>query len=228
MSKDRYIHLLEEFCRLSKLDAPARIAEGGAIEFDDIPFSLLYSEKINPGALLVYGEFGALPHGQEAEALRILLQQNLLRYDGDGGPAFSMSAAGKILSAHRLLLADAKAQQLADLLSDIAEKAKQWRKDYRIGTQPSSATPFRHQHRPARFAAAQPQQAFVKQDGSAIAAKRVRHGAPPPPITLRELEEGHESQARAGNVSGHIHETPTGLRMRASLSREIGKSVTPD
>lgn len=157
MSKDRYIRLIEEFSRLSKLDEPARIVQGGAVEFDGIPFSLLFSEKINPGALLVYGEFGALPPGQEDCALRILLRKNLLRYDGDGGPAFSISAAGKILSAHRLLLADATAQQLVDLLSDIAEKATQWRKDYRMGMQPTGATPTQRHRRPARFAAAQPQ-----------------------------------------------------------------------
>jgi hypothetical protein len=39
--------------------------QGGAIEIDEVPFSLLYSEKINPRAPLVYYEFGAPPSGQQ-------------------------------------------------------------------------------------------------------------------------------------------------------------------
>ncbi len=157
MSRDRYIRLIEEFCALTKLDEPARIMQGGAVEFDDIPFSLLYSDKINPGALLVYCEFGALPPGQDSDALRVLLQKNLLLFDGGGAPAFAMSGTGKILRAQRLMLADAKAQQLFDLLADIAEKAKQWRKDYRMGMPAQGAAPSQRHRRPARFAAAQPQ-----------------------------------------------------------------------
>lgn len=156
MSKDRFVRLIEEFCQLTKLDEPARIVQGGAIELDEVPFSLLYSEKINPRALLIYCEFGTPPSGHEAEACRILLEKNLFRYDGDGGPVFTMSTAGKILCAHRLLLADAKARQLYDLLSDMAEKAQQWRKDYRMGKQSSAGTPPQSHRRPVRFAAANP------------------------------------------------------------------------
>lgn len=67
------------------------------------------------------------------------------------------------------------------------------------------------------------QQTFVNQDDSGTAAKRVRHSANPPPVTLRELEDGHESQAHAGGAVKQIHETQAGLRMRASLSSEIGR-----
>ena len=156
MSQDRFVRLIVEFCQLTKLEDPARIVQGGAIELDDVPFSLLYSEKINPRALLLYCEFGVPPSGHEAEACRILLEKNLFRYDGDGGPAFTMSAAGKILCAHRLLLAHATALQLYDLLSDLAGKAQQWRKDYRMEKQSPAGTPHQSHRRPVRFAAANP------------------------------------------------------------------------
>lgn len=158
MSRDRYVRLIEEFCRLSQLDEPARITQGGAIEFDDVAFSLLFSEKINPGALLAYCEFGPLPSGHETEALRILMQKNLHRFDGDGGPAFSLSAAGNVISAHRLPLADARAQQLFDLLAGVADKAKQWRKNFRMNTQPPGSSSSQRARRPVRFEAARPQQ----------------------------------------------------------------------
>lgn len=157
MSKDRFVRLIEEFCQLTKLDEPARIVRGGAIELDEVSFSLLHSEKINPRVLLVYCEYGTPPSGHEAEACRILLEKNMFRYDGDGGPVFTMSAAGKILCAQRLLLADAKAQQLYDLLSGMAEKARQWRKDYRMGKQSLAGTSHHGSRRPVRFAAVLPQ-----------------------------------------------------------------------
>ena len=158
MSKDRYIRLIEEFCRLSKLDQPARIVEGGAVDFDGVPFSLLYSAKINPGALLIYCEFGTPPLGREADAYRILLQMNFSRYDGNGGQTFTLSpATGKILCASRLNLEQAKAQELHDLLAKIAEQAKQWRQEYRMGVQPLPDRALHHARRPGRFSNAGPQ-----------------------------------------------------------------------
>lgn len=250
MSRERYLYLIEEFCKLSKLAEPSRIVQGGAVEFDDTVFSLLYSEKINPAALLAYCEFGAPPAGQDAEALRLLLQKNLRSYDGDGGTVYSMSAAGKILAARRLLLPDANAQQLHDLLSDLANKAKLWRKDFRMGTQTAKAPP--PQPRPARIQLAwslhtpdsssrsplanqdmsdkevSTKPAIARQGDAEIAVKRVRHGTGTPPVKLSELEEEHESRARADATSGKLHETPGGVRLRASLSSEIIKPALPE
>lgn len=250
MSRDRYVHLIEEFCQSSKLGEPARVVQGGAIDFDDIPFSLLYSKKINPAALLIYGEFGTPPAGQEAEALRILLQKNLRSYDGDGGPAFTMSTSGKVLIAHRLPLSDASARQLHDLLSDLADKAKLWRKDFRLDKPATNATP--PQRRPVRIQMAwsqqspdslirpddghqdmldkrmNPKQGVARQGDVESVAKRVRHSTNPPPVKLSELEEEHESQAGAKATSGKLHETPAGVRMRAALSSEIGKPAIPE
>ncbi len=69
---------------------------------------------------------------------------------------------------------------------------------------------------------------FFPQGDADSAARRVRHSANPPPVALRELEDAHESQAPAGSAPGQIHETSAGLRMRASLSTEIGKPAPQD
>jgi len=158
LSQDRYIRLIEEFCRMSQLDQPARIVEGGAVEIDGISFSLLYSAKINPGALLIYCEFGAPPLGRETDAYRVLLQMNFARYDGKGGQTFTLSpATGKILCAYHLGLEQAKAQDLYDLLAKMAEQAKQWRQDYHMGVQALSERALHHARRPGRFSNTPPQ-----------------------------------------------------------------------
>jgi hypothetical protein len=145
LSKERYMRLIEDFCRLAQLDDPLRIIHGGPVEVGDVAFSLIYSEKINPDAVLIYCEYGTAPAAQETDAYRVLLQKNLAQYDGNGAPTFSLSAAtGRVLCANRLLLDRATPQELSKLLAAMADQAKRWRHDYRLNA---------HQHgqRPERF-----------------------------------------------------------------------------
>jgi hypothetical protein len=153
LNKERYIRLIEDFCRLSQLNDPLRIIDGGPVEVGDVSFSLLYSEKINPMVLLVYCEFGVPPAAREADAYRVLLQRNLTRYDGNGGPVFSLSGrTGRVLCANRLPLEHATAEQLNTLLSDMADQAQQWRADYGMGEADAAARDHVRSRRPARFA----------------------------------------------------------------------------
>jgi hypothetical protein len=124
-------HLIEDFCKLCGLDDPRRILDGGSIIVNEVVFSLVYSEKINPDLVFIYCDFGDVPLNRQADAYRALLEANLFLYTGTG-PAFTVSReTGRVLLADQYRL-DKKSnpEELQAVLVRLAAKALDWRTNH--------------------------------------------------------------------------------------------------
>jgi hypothetical protein len=130
VSKARYFELIDEFCLLRGVEEPQLIVEGGALNVNDVMFSLLHNVQIDEGLLFIYADFGELPLGRELQASVALLEANLFLYSG-AAPVFAISAeTGRVVMAEHRMLDQLDAQDLSDVLTSMAAKARQWRSDY--------------------------------------------------------------------------------------------------
>lgn len=129
MSRHRYLNLIEKFCELSQLGNPAAIMQGGPIEVNDIKFSLIHREKIDPDLMFIYCDFGAPPLGRDSDVYRVLLKQNLFFYKGSG-PVFAISPdTERVLLAQYEQLDEITPDGLLHRLSQLSIQAQLWRKD---------------------------------------------------------------------------------------------------
>jgi hypothetical protein len=133
-------YLIEGFCKFCGLDNPGRILDGGSIVVNEVTFSLIYSENINPELLFIYCDFGDAPLGRQSDAYRALLEANLYLYSGSG-PAFSISReTGRVVFADQYRLDNKSTpEELHAILVRLAEKAQAWRADHFLGKSPRGA-----------------------------------------------------------------------------------------
>ncbi len=131
MSKSRFIDLAHDFCSLAKLDQPALLMEGKAIEVDGIDFFLQYDEEYSPDHVMVYCDFGVPPSARLLQAYEALLETNMIIY-GANCPAFMLGPDKRVSFGYQCQLADIKAPQLMGIFLNLAEQARDWRTDYFI------------------------------------------------------------------------------------------------
>jgi hypothetical protein len=130
MNRGLFEQLVRDFCKLCGMEEPERILQGGPIAVDDIVFSLVYSETVNAERCFIYCDFGELPKGQEAPAMRALLEANLYLHTGSG-PVFAMSNdTGRVVAADHRRLSELKAADLRSALVKLADQAKLWRQHH--------------------------------------------------------------------------------------------------
>jgi hypothetical protein len=131
--QEKFRYLIEGFCKVCGLDNAGRILDGGSIIVNEVTFSLIYSENVNPELLFIYCDFGDPPVGREADAYRALLEANLYLYSGTG-PTFSISReTRRVLFADQLRLDKGTPEELHAILLRMADKAHAWRADYFLG-----------------------------------------------------------------------------------------------
>lgn len=129
MSRHRYVNLIEELCKVSRLSDPAAILQGGPIEVNNIKFSLIHSEKIDPDLMFIYCDFGDPPIGRDSDVYRALLKQNLFFYKGSG-PVFAISPdTGRVMLAQYERMDEITPDALLHRLSELSIQAQSWRKD---------------------------------------------------------------------------------------------------
>lgn len=129
MSRHRYASLIENLCKLSRLSNPAAIMQGGTIEVNDIKFSLIYSEKIDPDLMFIYCDFGDPPPGRNSDVYRLLLKQNLFFYKGSG-PVFAIAPdTERVLLAQYERLDEITPDALLHRLNQLSIQAQSWRSD---------------------------------------------------------------------------------------------------
>lgn len=127
MNRGLFEQLVRDFCRLCGMEEPERILQGGPIAVDDVVFSLVYSDAVNPDLCFIYCDFGELPAGKEAPAMKALLEANLYLHTGSG-PVFAVSAdSGRVVAADHRRVVDVKAADLRGALVKLSEQAKLWR-----------------------------------------------------------------------------------------------------
>jgi hypothetical protein len=133
VSHARYTKLIQDFCNANGLQEPERILRGGPIAVDDVTFSVIYSETVNPDVVFLYCDFGDVPVGREHEAYKALLQANLSLYNG-GGPSFAVSPeSGRVLLADACRIDGVTVEKLREHLVKLADQATEWRKDHFLG-----------------------------------------------------------------------------------------------
>ncbi|RJF92162.1 CesT family type III secretion system chaperone [Noviherbaspirillum saxi] len=139
MNQGQFTRLVEEFCKHCGLPEPERILHGGPIAVNDIVFSLIYSEEVNPDAIFAYADFGEAPRGSETDVFRTLLETNLSLYDGKG-PTFAISPeTGRVVLSACYVIADTPPDELRKHLVKMAEQAKAWRADPLFGSSKQDA-----------------------------------------------------------------------------------------
>lgn len=136
MNQD-YRHLIEGFCKLCNVDDPGRIMDGGSVVVNEVVFSLIHSENVNPAVVFIYCDFGDVPAGRAPGAYRMLLESNLYLYTGSG-PAFTVSReTGRVVLADQYPLNGKCApEDLREILVRLAAKAVEWRKTHYLQDAP--------------------------------------------------------------------------------------------
>jgi len=129
MSKELYVDLMTNFCKLVKLDGPEKIFEGNVIEIDGVDFYLGYNQETDPEIVVVYADFGTPAQERLLDAYEALLEANMAIY-GSNSPAFMLSPDKRVTLAYHYRLGQVSAEQLTMLLGTLAEQAKEWRKHY--------------------------------------------------------------------------------------------------
>lgn len=132
MSRNRFIDLVNEFCALAKLEQPALLVEGSAIQVDGVDFIIQYDEEQAPEHVLFYCDFGFPPQQRLLEAYEALLETNMVIY-GPSSPSFMLGPDKRVTFGYQSRLADVRAGDLMALFSNLAEQAKDWRGDYFLG-----------------------------------------------------------------------------------------------
>jgi hypothetical protein len=135
VSKITYFELIEAYCLLTDVKHPRMITDGGTLHINGVAFSLLHNEQIDETLLYIYADFGALPPGRELQASMALLEANLFLYSGST-PVFAIApGTERVVMAQVGSLAQLDAESLSALLTNMADKACQWRKDYFLDPQ---------------------------------------------------------------------------------------------
>lgn len=138
MSRSRFIDLANDFCALAKLDQPALLVEGNAIEVDGVDFFLQYDEEYSPDHVMVYCDFGVPPQEHLLAAYEALLETNMIIY-GANCPSFMLGPDKRVSFGYQCRLTDIRAPELMGVFLNLAGQAKDWRIDYFIEAEASIA-----------------------------------------------------------------------------------------
>lgn len=131
MSVSKYRELIDQLCALTLLPNPEAYYENAALAVGGVDFSLLYSEAEDAGNILIFCDAGSLPGKQQLEIVLRLLELNLQLYTGPNSPTFAYNAnTQRITLATALPVLRTDAQALLTLLTDLADMAQVWRKDF--------------------------------------------------------------------------------------------------
>ncbi|MEN3297715.1 MAG: hypothetical protein V7642_6968 [Burkholderiales bacterium] len=129
MSLSVFRDLTKSFCELTGLDDQSKMMDGGSIELNGVNFSFSYNPNINPASFTIYCDFGQAPPDRKAEVYEALLEANMYVHVGHF-PAFMIFEPTKhvLFATHRPL--SMSAQELCQLLIEIAEQARGWTQHY--------------------------------------------------------------------------------------------------
>lgn len=132
MSTPAYRSLINSFCSLTRLSNPHSLYEHTAVEFNGIDFTLLHQDTPSGGRILLHGDLGNLPAGDlaTAAAAQRLLEMNFHLFDGHAGPVFTLNPQSRrVTLGVNLPLPGLHAERLVELLAELADLARAWRRD---------------------------------------------------------------------------------------------------
>lgn len=129
--------LMAGVCKLLPISEPQRAIAGESIFIEDVMFTLIHDEKINPDRVFLFASFGPVPRQNGAKVLTALMKENHALFKGDG-PGFTVSpTTGKIVYARNLALATLQPADLASKMCFLARKGNEWRETKFLDVAPS-------------------------------------------------------------------------------------------
>jgi hypothetical protein len=126
-SKDIFQKLVTQYCKLIGLEDAGAVLNGRPILIDDIPVSLLYSEKQRPDSLIIYLELGHLPEKNRHGIERRLLEANTTLYLTSGSCLTRLFHDGPVVHSNIVGLEGMSPQTLCGLLESLVQGAQQWK-----------------------------------------------------------------------------------------------------
>jgi hypothetical protein len=129
MSYSNYTQLIEEFCHQNEIDESHRIIQGGALKLNDVVFQLIHCEEANPDLIFIYCDFGAPPQEIREKIYSLLLEANMLIYNGNS-PIFSISEHKRVTLIANYPLPECNPEILRHILEKITDKVLDWRETF--------------------------------------------------------------------------------------------------
>jgi hypothetical protein len=141
-----YAELITEVCELIGFKEAPRLIAGEPIIINDVMFSLIHEEHIDPKRIFLFAGFGEIPGEKRLAILEELLRQNHAGFNGEG-PGFTISpTTGKVAYSLHLFLDTITAAELAAKMIYLAEIAHEWRKTHFLDMPASTSSAARRPH----------------------------------------------------------------------------------
>ncbi|WP_081069383.1 CesT family type III secretion system chaperone [Burkholderia diffusa] len=131
MNNQSYVQLIKRFCEHVNIGDCESVLAQGSVAVGGIGFSLVPAGTPEHEELLVYCDFGELPQTRQQDALRRLLEINILLSSGVSPASFCVNPEnGHVIFSYRALLAQTDAPALAGSLQSCVEQAREWRANH--------------------------------------------------------------------------------------------------
>lgn len=126
-----YSCLLEQFCELAGISEVERVLEQGAIEMDDVLFSVFHYPAEDADLLLLYCDYGPFPDSTDNIASARLLALNMLFSASAHAIAFARNPEnGNVVQTWRLPLEGLTAEDLFQRMKRCARQAQEWQRSH--------------------------------------------------------------------------------------------------
>jgi hypothetical protein len=130
MTEFLYARLIDDVCAHEGLTDPRRVHDSGMLLIDGHAVSLMHDALIDPGALYITIDFGALPEEQMLQAYRAMLETNLmLAAFGAGALAVDPANGNPVFAGRVALTPELTGAQFAEMLRQCVGHAQQWQRE---------------------------------------------------------------------------------------------------
>jgi hypothetical protein len=134
--------LMTKVCRLIGFKEPQRLIDGEAIFLNDVMFSIIHEQGIDPNRIYMFVSFGELPRENRIRVVEELLKENH-SFRGKG-PGFTISpTTGKVVYALHVPLDKTGPTAFAGIMACLATAAGRWRETFFLDQPASALRPVR-------------------------------------------------------------------------------------
>jgi hypothetical protein len=126
VSGNRFISLIQDFCRSARIADAMGIVNGGTVEAHGVQMSIMHVETTNPPLVMLFCDMGERPRQSEGAIYTKLLQKNFY-LSSVRGPSFSIDPTnGRVCLVQACDLDALTPELLAERLSNLANEANGW------------------------------------------------------------------------------------------------------
>jgi len=125
--REQFERLIGDFCRLVNLDDAASVANGSAIEVEEVVFSFIHNMEADQDSLFLCVDFGFPPEEKEATVYYELLKRNFMAFAGKGQTYTISPLNGHVVYVERFPVEGTTGEMLAQASTDLMAEARNWR-----------------------------------------------------------------------------------------------------